>query len=211
MPCAPIPVIYEDDWLLAVDKPAGLLTVPTPRKEKRTLTSLLNDRARENGLGFRLHPCHRLDRETSGIILYAKGKSAQKKMMDLFRQRRVKKTYLAFVQGALPSQRGEIARPIEGSSALTRYIVVEERKDFSIIEVRPESGRTNQIRIHFKMLGHPLVGETRYAFRRDFKLRHPRVCLHASSLEFRHPVTGLWLALKSELARDLKDFLLRHG
>ena len=82
-----IPIIYEDEWLLVADKPSGLLTVPTPKNEKRTLTSILN-----------LYPCHRLDRETSGLIIYAKDKSTQQKMMDEFRGRKVKKTYLAFVR-----------------------------------------------------------------------------------------------------------------
>ena len=97
-----IPIIYEDDWLLVVNKPAGLLTVPTPRNESRTLTSILNQDAKERGLEFKLYPCHRLDRDTSGLIIYAKGPSIQKQMMDLFRQRLVSKKYIAFVHGKLP-------------------------------------------------------------------------------------------------------------
>ena len=193
-----IPIIYEDNWLLVVDKPSGLLTIPTPKKESRTLTSIL-----------KAHPCHRLDRETSGLIIYAKGKSTQKKMMQEFKDKRVKKKYIAFVQG-YPKNQGEIKNPIEGRLSLTRYKVIEKRKDFSILEALPLSGRTNQLRIHFKQIGHPILGDTRFAFRRDFKIKAKRLCLHAQSVEFTHPITGKLIRLEAELAQDLKEFLKTH-
>lgn len=194
-----IPIVYEDNWLLVVNKPSGLLTIPTPKKESRTLTSILN-----------LYPCHRLDRETSGLIIYAKGKSVQKKMMGLFKQRKIKKTYLAFVQGNLIQNQGKIKNPLEGLNALTKYKVIQKRKDFTIVEVMPLTGRTNQIRIHFKMIGHPIMGETKYAFRRDFKLRAKRLCLHAKILEFIHPITHKVLRLTTDLPKALKEFLDKH-
>jgi len=203
-------VLYEDDFILAVDKPAGLLTIPTPKAESRTLTSILNDDLKLRGLSYRLHPCHRLDRDTSGVILYAKGKSVQQKVMELFKERKVKKVYVAFVQGELHSPRGKINSSIEGSSALSEYIVIEKKKDFSIIEVMPFTGRKNQIRIHLKSIGHPLVGEDKFAFRKDFKLRHKRPCLHARSLEFPHPLTGKTIRVESPLAADLQAFLEKH-
>lgn len=205
-----IPIVYEDEWLLVVDKPAGLLTTPTPKNEKRTLTSILNLDAKEKGSSFNLHPCHRLDRETSGLIIYAKGKSVQKKMMAEFNERRVKKSYIAFVQGGLEKKEGRIKNPIEGLSAVTDYKVLQIRKDFSVVQVMPLTGRTNQIRIHFKHIHHPLVGETKFAFRRDFALRSKRLCLHAETLEFRHPVTKKIIALLAELPGDLKSFLNSH-
>lgn len=191
-----IPIIYEDDWLLIVDKPSGLLIIPTPKKESRTLTSIL-----------RLHPCHRLDRETSGLIIYAKGKSMQKKMMQMFKNRQVKKTYLAFVRGTPRKDKSEIRNPIEGMTAITRYRIIQKRKDFSVVEANPLTGRTNQIRIHFKSMGHPIIGETRYAFRRDFKIKAKRLCLHASGLKFIHPITKNVIALTTPLPKDMKEFL----
>ena len=195
---------------MVVNKPTGLLTIPTPKKEARTLTSILNDDAQEKGAAFRLHPCHRLDRDTSGLIIYAKGKSVQKKMMDEFSRRAVKKTYLAFVQGKLPKEGGQISNSIEGLSATTLYKVLQKKKDFSVVEVTPLTGRTNQIRIHFKEIQHPLVGETKFVFRRHFALRAKRLCLHARDLEFLHPVTGKKIALSAELPEDLKKFLESH-
>ncbi len=202
-----IPIIYEDDWIVAVDKPSGLLTIPTPKNEQRTLTGILNADLKERGLAYRLHPCHRLDRDTSGIILYAKGKSSQKKVMEEFKYKRVKKTYLAFVQGQLPHNQGEIRNSVEGASAITRYKVTERKKHFTIAEVMPLTGRTNQIRIHFKQIGHPLVGERKFAFRRDFKLKAKRLCLHAKGLEFEHPLTRKHLRLHAGIPADLKNFL----
>ncbi len=205
-----IGVVYEDDWLLILDKPSGLLTIPTPRKESRTLTSILNADLAQKGALYRLHPCHRLDRETSGLIIYAKGKSIQKRMMDEFKQKRVKKVYLAFVQGNLAKSEGEIKMPIEGQISVTQYKVIQKRKDFTLVEARPLTGRTNQIRIHFKNMGHPILGDTKYAFRRDFKVKARRLCLHAKFLEFIHPQTQEKLCLNIEIAKDLEDFLKNH-
>jgi 23S rRNA pseudouridine1911/1915/1917 synthase len=206
-----IPIIYEDNWLLAVNKPSGLVIIPTPKKEERTLTSILNEDLKQRGLLYRLHPCHRLDRETSGLILYAKGKSIQKKMMDDFKHKKIKKTYIAFVQGTLFKNQGEIKENIEGLSAVTKYKVIQRRQDFTLVEVMPLTGRTNQIRIHFKEIGHPVVGETKYAFRRDFKLRAKRLCLHAKILEFIHPVAKKHINLSIDLPEDLKEFLQKHA
>lgn len=197
--------------MLVVDKPAGLLTIPTPHNEKRTLTSILNDDLKERGLLYRLHPCHRLDRETSGLVIYAKGKSIQKKMMDEFKNKNVGKRYLAFVQGTVIKDQGEINRPIEFRPAITKYRVSQRRKDFTVVEVMLLTGRTNQIRIHLKAIGYPIVGETKYAFRKDFKLRAKRLCLHARDLEFLHPVTKKVTRLSAGLPEDLNKFLDNHN
>ncbi|MFA6216781.1 MAG: RluA family pseudouridine synthase [Candidatus Omnitrophota bacterium] len=202
-----IPVVYEDEWLLVVNKPSGLLVIPQPGGSPRTLTAILNDDAKQRGLTYRLHPCHRLDRETSGVIIYAKGKSTQKKVMDLFKVRAVKKVYVAFIHGALPCEQGQVTHPIEGAPALTKFKVLQRKKDFTIVEVYPLTGRTNQIRIHFKSIGYPIVGETRFAFRRDFKLKAKRLCLHAKFLALEHPVTKKPLFLEAPLAAELITFI----
>ena len=195
-----IPIIYEDDWLLVVDKPSGLLVIPTPKRETRTLTSILN-----------LHPCHRLDRETSGLIIYAKTKAIQNKMMEQFKLRQVNKLYIAFVQGQLPQNQGQINSHIEGKSALTKYKVTQRKNDFTVVEVMPLTGRTNQIRIHFKQMNHPVVGDTKFAFRKDFSLRSKRLCLQAKELGFRHPATNEYTHLSIDLAKDLQEFLDKYN
>lgn len=205
-----IPVLYEDNWFIIVDKPSGLLTIPTPRRESRTLTSILDDDAEEKGASYRVHPCHRLDRETSGVIIYAKGKSPQQKMMHLFHEKKVKKVYLAFVRGHMEPPEGQITRPIEGAPSVTRYRILEKRNGYSVVEVLPVTGRTNQIRIHFGAIGYPILGEAKFAFRRDFIVRAKRLCLHAQSVEFPHPVTKQSVFVQAPIPQDLVSFLESH-
>lgn len=202
-------ILYEDDWIAAVDKPAGLLTIPAGDK-KRSLTDILNSDLAKSNIAYRLHPCHRLDRETSGVILYAKGKSAQNKMMELFKQRKVKKTYIAFVHGRLQKKSGVMHYPVEGHNALTHYKLLEQKKDFSVFEVIPVTGRKNQIRLHFKRIGHPLVGESRFAFRKDFPLKAKRTLLHSAKVSFTHPLSGRFTEISSRLPSDMERFLSAH-
>jgi len=202
-----IPVIFEDQWLAVVNKPSGLLVIPTPKKELRTLTNILNLEAQFNNAPYRFHPCHRLDRETSGLMIYAKGKSIQKKIMDLFRQRAIKKTYIAFVNGVVRKRNGQIKHRIEGKSAQTTYRVTGEGDGFSQMEVHPVTGRTNQIRIHLKQLGHPVIGERRFAFRKDFKIKSKHLCLHALTLEFVHPMTNRRLSLTAVLPAHMEKLI----
>ncbi len=199
-----IPVIYEDKWLLVAQKPAGLLTIPAANRQRRTLAGILNEVLKNRDIGYRLHPCHRLDKETSGLIIFAKGKSVQKKMMQEFKQRKVSKTYIAFVQGRLVKNKGLIRSPVGGKSALTRFEVLRRLKYFSIVRIQPLTGRKNQIRLHFREIGHPVVGEDRFVFRRDFKMKANRLCLHAQGLDFSHPVTRLAVCLKAELPEYFK-------
>jgi len=205
-----IPIVFEDDWLLVVNKPAGLLTVPTPKNESRTLISILNQDAQGKGLKYRLYPCHRLDRQTSGLLIYAKTKGIESKMADAFRNRQVSKKYIAFVHGKLARPQGIISSAIEGKSAVTNYKVMQEKNNYSVVEVSPVTGRTNQVRIHFKSIQHPLVGEDKFIFRKDFVLRAKRVCLHAEFLEFKHPATGKTVAFCAPLAADMQKFLEDH-
>ncbi len=206
-------IIYEDDWLIVVDKPSGMLVIPTPKKETNTLTDLLNKELDSRGMEINAYPCHRLDKETSGLILYSKGKKIQKLLMEEFKKRVIKKIYIALVHGIVKKDFDTIRDYIynrnknRNEMAVTKYKVTERRKDFTILEVEPVTGRTNQIRIHFKKIGHPLVGESVYAFRKDFKLRFKRVALHAKELEFTHPVTKKRMHFTSPLPDDMKNFI----
>jgi 23S rRNA-/tRNA-specific pseudouridylate synthase len=143
-------------------------------------------------------------------VVYAKGKSIQAKVMDEFRDKTVKKTYLAFVKNGNLFAQGEINRPIEGRPALTRYKLVKKKNDFAVVEVYPVTGRTNQIRIHFTAIGSPVLGEDRFAYRRDFTIKAGRLCLHARDLEFLHPVTKKMLRLHASLPKELQEFLYSH-
>jgi 23S rRNA pseudouridine1911/1915/1917 synthase len=209
-------IIYEDGQLIVVDKPTGMLVIPTPAKETNTLTDLLNRELDARGVEANAYPCHRIDRETSGLVLFAKGKSAQTGMMEQFKNREVKKAYIAFVHGIIKNKFDTIKRDIYNKSkrrkedAETRFTVIERRKDFTVIEATPVTGRTNQIRIHFKSIGHPLIGESVYVFRKDFELKFKRVALHASYLRFKHPATGETMEFKSPMPEDMEGFLIKQ-
>lgn len=206
-------IVYEDDQIMVIDKPSGMLVIPTPKKETNTLTDLINRELDRRGTAINAYPCHRLDRETSGLIIYAKGKAVQQAMMEEFRKRAVKKVYIAFVNGIVKKKFDTITSSIYNRNkgrpedAVTKYTTLERRGAFTVMEVQPVTGRTNQIRIHMKSIGHPLVGETVYAFRKDYKLRFKRAALHAKRIEFIHPVSGKKMVFDSPLAGDMANFL----
>jgi len=222
-----IPILFDDDFLMVFDKPAGCLVIPSPKQSTNTLTELVN-RLYHPARG-RLHPCHRLDRETSGVIIYAKGKRLQGLMMELFHKRQVSKTYVAFVRGRLRQSRGHIQGAVQdywnrrhhrrpsakhtAKSAITDYYRVAAADAFSVVEVIPRTGRTNQIRIHFRKIGHPLLGERVYAYRKDFGMDFRRLALHAYQITFRHPVTHRPLRVVAGLPADMREFLrsFRNG
>jgi 23S rRNA pseudouridine1911/1915/1917 synthase len=215
----PIPLLYEDGAVMIFDKPSGLLVIPTDQKEPNTLDNIVNHQYALNKDFGHLHPCHRLDRETSGVIMFAKGKRYQQTMMEVFRRREISKKYIAFVHGHLKRPVGEMKSYIKDLDeqkfrrhskpvlAITKYKVLNLRKLFSVVEVEPVTGRTNQIRIHFKDLGHPLVGERKYAFARDYDIKFRRVALHASALGFKSPITQKFINVSTKLPEDMEVFL----
>jgi len=218
-----IPVLYEDEYLVAFEKPAGVLVIPAPGKDIPVLTELVNQQMSGSSRG-RLHPCHRLDQFTSGAILYAKGKKYQQIMMDLFHKRKVGKIYIAFAKGQFRRKREIIRTTVlpyysrkssggdgQPEMAVTRYEVLNTGNGFTVLRVFPETGRTNQIRIHFAEKGHPLLGERIYAYRKDFGVDMKRLALHSSVIRFRHPVTRKPVEIRSELPEDMREFLRGQG
>ncbi len=194
-------VIYQDRSLLVLDKPCGLLSVPGrgPRKQD----SLLR-RAQQR---FADAQCvHRLDMETSGLMVLARGKTAQRALNRLFAQRQVKKQYIALVCGRLTTQEGEIHLPLicdwpnrprqkvdqaRGKPSSTRYQVLhhDPRRDTTRLALQPVTGRSHQLRVHLQSLGHSILGDRLYAPGGAGALA-PRLLLHASALTFRHPENG---------------------
>lgn len=177
--------------------------------------NIVNQQYTSPGHSWKLHPCHRIDKETSGAIIFSKGKQCPRLMMDLFKQRSILKKYIAFVHGKLLSGRGEFRKPVQKKfgrkqaaiEAITRYNVLKTKKKFSIVEVQPVTGRTNQIRIHFNQAGHPLVGDRKYTFARDYALKFRRTALHATSLEWIHPVSQKKVNIQSDLPKDMAEFV----
>jgi RluA family pseudouridine synthase len=219
MPHAPIKVLYEDNNFIVFDKPSGLLVIPSLKNDRMTLRRIVNEQ--HPGCSGHLHPCHRLDRETSGAIIFAKGKRNQQLMMQEFHRQAVRKKYLAFVRGRLSRPQGEIRKPVRdyydrkfarsrARFAVTHYRVKNRHQGYTVVEVFPLTGRTNQIRIHFRDIGHPLLGERIYAYRKDFSVDFRRLALHASELIFRNPVQRRTIRVVAPLPEDMKDFLQQY-
>jgi 23S rRNA pseudouridine1911/1915/1917 synthase len=216
-----IPVLYEDEQYVVFNKPSGLLVIPSPNDNRRTLQSIVNDQT-QGASHMRLHPCHRLDRETSGAIIFAKGKRNQQQMREIFHHTQIKKIYLTFVRGLFPEKKGEISKPVrdvhqlkffrrgQSKPATTRYHRLIAHKDFSVLQVEPVTGRTHQIRIHLSGFGYPLLGERVYAYRRDFSHDFHRLALHALRLTWRHPISHKNIDVLAPLPEDMVVFLKSH-
>lgn len=236
----PLHVVYEDDALLVVDKPAGMVVHPAPGHTGGTLANaLLAHSPALAGLDLpsseqRPGIVHRLDRDTSGVILLAKTEKVQRALQQQFKDRRVDKAYLALVHGHLQPAWGRIEAPIGrdpqhrqrmavlpgGREAVTEYHVLEQfawqtgpaAGMYSLVKAEPRTGRTHQIRVHLASVGHAVVGDPVYGRRRTH-LPLERQFLHAGHLGFQHPVTGQRLELDTPLPADLAGVLelLREG
>ena len=226
----PLAIVYEDADLLVVDKPAGLTVHPAAGVRRGTLAAaLLAYRPELAGVGGPERPgiVHRLDRDTSGLLVVAKSEAARAALTRQWKERQVEKGYLALVCGRLEPPQGVIDAPIGrdqrhrqrmavvegGREARTAYRVRRYlpagptgQEAYSLVEVTPSTGRTHQIRVHFAALGHPLVGDRVYG-RPSSILR--RQFLHADRLAFRHPVDGQPLEFESPLPEDLRQALER--
>ncbi len=213
-----ISIIYEDRDIIVVDKPAGIISA-SDENGKRSMTHEIHDYLRRKyarGRGSYICPIHRLDSETSGVVVLAKSKIGQK-LEDEFRRHRVERRYYAVVCGNVLKNKDVIDLPIEkgefgfgrkartatgkkGRRAITRFEVKERYKNATFVEIEVGTGRTHQIRVHFANLGHPLVGDKIYGTKIAFK-RH---ALHAHVLGFFHPATGRWMRFISPMPQDIK-------
>ncbi len=201
-----IEVLYRDDYIMAFNKPKNLLVIPNENEKSNTLVNLVNLLFSSLPNNPKLNPCHRLDRETTGAILFAFGKKNQQLFMEMFASRSINKKYIAVVNGVLKQDSGIINAKIEGKEAITEYRVIKNGDNYTILDIELFTGRTNQIRIHFAGIGHPLVGESKFVFRRDFKLKANRVLLHSKELSFIHPITNENIVITAPIPDDIKSY-----
>jgi 23S rRNA pseudouridine1911/1915/1917 synthase len=214
-------IVYEDDALIVVDKPAGLVVHPAPGHRGETLADILRGVA-AGGPAERAGIVHRLDRDTSGLLVVAANEAAHRELSRQVREREVGRHYVALVEGRVASRSGTIDAPVgrdhrarermtvggrRPREARTHFEVVELLPQDTLVDVSLETGRTHQIRTHFAAIGHPVVGDPRYGHGERHGLG--RQFLHASRLSFRHPVTGQGLSFTSELPPDLAEALER--
>lgn len=241
----PLNIVYEDDDLAVIDKPAGMMVhagagaTEDQRNRGTLVNALLHHFATLSEIGGEMRPgiVHRLDKETSGLIVVAKNDAAHRKLAEQFSRREVKKKYLTLVHGFLKKDSGTISASISrdrvrrirmttrqsgGREAVSHYKALRRLDTpfgkFTLVEVKIDTGRTHQIRVHLSSLGHPVVGDTLYGAPgeiRPAKIKNvrasaialPRNFLHSAELELTHPRTGKPIALKSPLPKELQAFL----
>jgi len=211
-----IVIIHEDRDIIVIDKPAGLLTMGTDTDKERTAYFALTDYVRKGQARSRnrVFIVHRLDRETSGVLLFAKNETAKFRLQAQWEE--TEKIYLAIVQGKLKEREGIVENylgensahivystpnPSEGKSARTAYRVVKETKEYSVLDVNLLTGRKHQIRVHLAGLGHPIVGDKKYGKPGD---KQPRLALHARSIQFKHPHSGEQLSFSAPVPAFFK-------
>lgn len=226
----PLEILYEDEHIVVLNKPPGMVVYPAAGHGHGTLMNALAYHCGKLAVvGGPLRPgvVHRLDRDTSGVMVVAVDDEAYYDLVGQFRQRTIKRKYIALVFGNLKTDTGEIVLPIgrsvsdrkkmstrvrRGKEAVTRWKVLERFGSATLIEVRLGTGRTHQIRVHFSSVGYPVLGDRTYGRKTEIEVRKrrilfPRQMLHAELLGFRHPATGEYMEFSSPLPEDMKEVL----
>ena len=211
-------IIFEDSDLIVVEKKEGLLTVTTGRESETTAFLILKNYVKKSSTRNKIYTVHRLDRETSGVILFAKHSDAQHILRDNWHEIVTKRVYVAVVEGKVEKEsdrivswltENEISLKISssrtdngGKEAITNYRVIKSNDEFSLLEIELETGRKNQIRVHMESIGHPIVGDRKYGSTTTIG----RLALHARVLEFYHPMTSEPLHFETPVPREFLKF-----
>lgn len=217
------PVLYEDDYIVVINKPYGLVVHPGAGKETTTVVSAMLGHTSLSSVGSPLRPgvVHRLDKETTGLMVLAKTQQAHTKLVEMFSSQQVEKEYFAIVGGRIANRRGRVEVAIErdkvhrkrmkatsnqkGKLALSRFEAVEYLKDATLVRVTLVTGRTHQIRVHMAFTGHPLLGDTLYGGKKLNK--QAEHFLHSSRLSFSHPITGQSMEFEAPLPGRFAEVL----
>ncbi len=230
VPSGPLRKLFEDKWLLVIDKPAGLPVHPGAGPKRETVLDIfryqypqIDEMAETERPGI----VHRLDKDTSGVLILAKSDEAVRRMQALFQEREMEKTYLALVTGSMRFRNGTIDQPLARSlrhrarfevvgeerddrrEALTEFSVIREFEKFTFVKLMPRTGRTHQLRVHLAHFGNPVLGDVLYGRGRgkDF----PRLALHSFRVEFDHPFTGERVQVTSPLPADIRQYIIGNS
>lgn len=212
----PVDVLYEDSDIIVINKPKGMVVHPANGNPDGTLVNAVMAICKDSlsGIGGEIRPgiVHRLDKDTSGVIMVAKNDKAHINLSEQIKNHEVEKTYIALVKGFVKENEATINMPIgrstkdrkkmavnkNGKNAITHFKVIERFKNYTLLEVKIETGRTHQIRVHLSEIGYPIVGDTTYSNgKNEWKIEGQ--CLHAKSLKFKHPITGKEMFIEAPL------------
>ena len=220
----PLDIIYEDDDIIVINKPKGMVVHPANGNPDGTLVNAIMAICKDSlsGIGGEIRPgiVHRLDKDTSGLLIVAKNDKAHVNMSEQIKNHEVEKTYIALVKGFVKEEEATINMPIgrstkdrkkmavnkNGKNAVTHFKVLKRFKNYTLLEVKIETGRTHQIRVHLSEIGYPVVGDTVYSNGKN-EFGVVGQCLHAKCLEFKHPITGKSMKLEAELPEYFLEIL----
>ena len=220
----PLEIIYEDNDIIAINKQKGLVVHPANGNPDGTLVNAIMAICKDSlsGIGGQIRPgiVHRLDKDTSGILIVAKNDKAHINLSNQIQNREIKKTYIALVRGIVKENEATIDMPIgrstkdrkkmavtsKGKNAITHIKVLNRFNEYTLLQVNIETGRTHQIRVHLAEIGYPVVGDSVYSNGKN-KFGIQGQCLHAKSLDFRHPITGKQMHLEAELPQYFKNII----
>ena len=210
-------ILYEDDELIVINKPAGLLTIATDKEKEQTAYRLMMDYVREENPKNRVFVVHRLDKETSGVLLFSKSENLKDLLQDRWNDLVQTREYIAICEGIFNKKEGTRVsyllptktnlmfsshKPNDGQKAITHYQVIEENEEYSILKVKIDTGRKNQIRVHMKDLGHNVVGDDKYGSEKN---PINRLGLHARVLEFEHPINDKHFKFIADVPKEFLD------
>jgi 23S rRNA pseudouridine1911/1915/1917 synthase len=212
-------ILFEDPCLIVIEKEAGMLSIATAKEKILTTYSILSAHVKEENPANRIFVIHRLDRDTSGVMVFAKSEEVQSILQRAWQDAVIERTYAAVVEGEVEKEEDTIhsylkenkalvmystQNPEEGDEAITHYKVLKRSRDYSLLEIKLETGRKNQIRVHMKDIGHPVVGDKKYGSRQN---PIGRTALHAKVLSFIHPVTHKIVKYETAIPRKFMALL----
>ena len=220
----PVEIIYEDKDIIVVNKPKGMVVHPANGNPDGTLVNSLMSICKDSlsGIGGEIRPgiVHRLDKDTSGVIVVAKNDKAHINLSEQIKNHEVEKTYIALVKGVVKANEATIDMPIgrstkdrkkmaitkTGKNAITHFKVIKRFHNYTLLEVKIETGRTHQIRVHLSQIGYPIVGDTTYSNgKNEWEIKGQ--CLHAKSLKFKHPITGKEMFLEAKMPEYFEEVI----
>lgn len=206
-------IIYEDKEILVVNKPAGLLTIATDKEKENTLFHKVYTYMKKKNKNNKIFIVHRLDKDTSGIVLFAKSEKLKLKLQDNWEEVAKERKYLAIVKGDVINKQGQIIswlketktlmtyssnKPNDGKKAITNYRVIKNNDLYSFLDIEIKTGRKNQIRVHMKDMGNPILGDHKYGTKDGYR----RMYLHAYKLIIKHPITGNILEFETDVPKE---------
>lgn len=207
-------IVLEDDYIIIIEKQAGLLSIATDTEKEQTAYSILSEHVKKRDPKNKIFVLHRLDRDTSGVMMFAKSEKVQQLLQNAWKDVVLERSYVAVVEGLVTQEQGTITSwlteskafimyssrtPNDGQKAVTHYKVLQKNKNYSLLEVILETGRKNQIRVHMKDIGHSIIGDKKYG---ATKQPIARLGLHARVLAFKHPITGEEVRYETDIPKE---------